>query len=437
MTFSSNVRSARYAAAALLVTVSQTAWPGQFNHRLLSTGERASGLGGAFVALSDDETGMLYNPAGLVNTDRNAPSATVNLISGSRTKYDDVFGSLSWSRDSIGVVPSFFGVSTDIGDHWAIGGSLVVLDYSSEDQTDEFRDVTIGASTYDELRVHNDSSSKAYNFGLTLARGWPDSGLSVGFTGYLHYGERDRSFSQRLSNDADRSTIQDDTSILVDVRQDDEVFGFRPVLGIQYRNSAYSLGLAVSRLFEFQRDYFYAFTGTATTPDDSLSFDLIDDSDELEDQPLHISIGAAMFSAAKSTLSLQIDWFEARGVDRSDPPAGLPPRDIATKTIINFAAGYETLLSPEWTLRAGAYTDYANNRAERAAQFENREEIDVYGVTLSVSKKRKKGYWTLGFDVAHGNGKATLGDIGFGTTNGFEQVDASKSAFNLLLSTTW
>lgn len=428
--------AARLAVLAVAAGLAPSARAGDFNYRMLATGERASGLGGAFVALSDDETGMLYNPAGLVHTDRNAPAATVNLVSGSRTRYDGVFGSLDWSRDSIGVVPSFFGVSTEWND-WTVGGSLAVLDYSSEDQTDQFRDVTIGNSTYDELRVHNDSSSKVYNFGLTVARGWADSGLSVGLTTYLHYAERDRSFTQRLSSDADPSTVQDDTSILIDVRQDDETFGLRPVLGIQYRTPGYSLGLSASRLFAFRRDYFYAFTGTATTPGGSLAFDLIDDSNRREDQPLHISLGAAMFSASKSTLSVQIDWVEARGVNRLQVPAGLPPRDLATRRVINFSAGVETSVSENWTLRAGAYTDFANNHADRAVQFENREEIDVYGLAVNLSKRRKKGYWTLGFDVAHGNGKATLGDIGFGTTDGFERVDASRSTYNLLLSTTW
>lgn len=419
-----------------LLSASTGVWAGEFNNRLLATGERAAGMGGAFVALADDDSGMLYNPAGLVHSNSDAPSATVNVVSASSTRYDDVFGALSWKRDSLGIVPSFFGVTTTTSGGWIVGASVVVLDYFSEDQTDQFRDVAVGQTTYDELRVHNDSTGQTYNSGITLAREWADSGWSIGLTTYFHYSERNRSFSQRLSQDSEPSTVQDDSTIQIQVNLDDETIGIRPILGAQFRNDRFSLGLSASQLLPIKRDYFYAFTGTATTPSESLAFDLVDDSDKHERQPLLLSLGTALFVSNTTLVSIQVDHATSRNINVNSVPAGLPPRDVDMTAVTNLSAGIETALSSRWVLRGGVYTDKANNEVDEAVLFERREEIDVYGLAFSVSKRRERGYWTLGFDVARGNGKASLGDVGFGTDS-LQRVDASKSAFNLLISTTW
>lgn len=437
-------RGLRFATLSIVLGSSPQAIGGDFNHRVLATGERASGLGGAFVALADDDTGMLYNPAGLVHADHSAPSATVNVLSASRTRYEDVFGAVEWTRDSIGVVPSFFGVSTTGSDGWVYGGSLVVLDFYSEDQRDLFGDVQIGPTEWDELRVHNDSSGKVLNAGFTLARAWADTGWSAGLTTYLHYAERNRTFSQRLSEDASAGTAQDDRTVQVQVNSDDQSLGLRPILGVQYRTQAYSLGLSVSRLMLLHRDYFYAFAGTATdttapaNPERNFTFDLVDDSNDRESQPWHVALGLALSLSERSKLAFQADHFTSRDTDANDVPGGLPPRDLDMKTVTNFAVGMESSLTPQWTMRMGLYSDLANNRADEAELFDRREEIDVYGLAFSLSKRRERGYWTVGLDVARGKGDATLGDVGFDdSVAAIQRVDASKSSLNLLLSTTW
>lgn len=411
---------------------------GDYNNRPLATGERSSGLGGAYVALSDDETGMLYNPAGIAYAPSGGgPSGTVNVLAGSSTEYENVFGSTTWTRDSIEVVPSFFGAMVDVGPG-KLGGSLVVLDSSSEDQTDQFEDVLIGSTTYDELRVHNNYGSRTYNFGLSYAQKLAAPGWSAGGSLYVHYSKRDRSFLQRLSEDADPSTVEDDTSVLVQVEQEDTQIGLRPVLGLMYRTDAFSIGASISQVLPLTRDYFYAFTGDAVTPTDALSFDIIDDSSNTEDYPFNAALGMAFFASQETVYTVQLEYFSSREVDLDDVPGGAPPRDVGMKSVVNVAAGVEKRLSPIWLMRAGLYTDFANNRAGDAVLFERREEIDMYGGALSFSRKVGEGYWTLGLEAAYGSGDATLGDLGFGTGgDDIERVDASRFVYNLLLSTAW
>ena len=64
----------RHACLALLLLLGTSAHADFFNGRNLLLGERASLLGGAFTALSDDATAGYYNPAGLVQ----APGFTVS-----------------------------------------------------------------------------------------------------------------------------------------------------------------------------------------------------------------------------------------------------------------------------------------------------------------------------------------------------------------------
>jgi long-chain fatty acid transport protein len=61
-----NFRAAIAVSGALLTSqfLSSSAFADEFHFSNLLVGERPSGLGGAFTALSDDHTGMVYNPAG-------------------------------------------------------------------------------------------------------------------------------------------------------------------------------------------------------------------------------------------------------------------------------------------------------------------------------------------------------------------------------------
>lgn len=49
-----------------------------FHYNSVIIGERASGMGGAYVAVSDDTAGLYYNPAGIILAQSNSVSASVN-----------------------------------------------------------------------------------------------------------------------------------------------------------------------------------------------------------------------------------------------------------------------------------------------------------------------------------------------------------------------
>ncbi|RYZ71254.1 MAG: hypothetical protein EOP09_04915 [Proteobacteria bacterium] len=56
-------RSTRLALAILTLS-GASAYADQFHYHNLVVGERAMGLGGAFTAVADDASAIVYNPAG-------------------------------------------------------------------------------------------------------------------------------------------------------------------------------------------------------------------------------------------------------------------------------------------------------------------------------------------------------------------------------------
>ena len=406
-----------------------------FEYKPLLTGERAAGLAGAFVALSDDQSGMLYNPAGLVRADAEGTAATVNVLSSHQTEYENVFGGTSWTRSSVDLIPGFTGSLGKPDENTAYGFSIVVLDAGAEDQTDQFEDVSVGTEQYDELRVHNNFSSVRYLFGVSGARALNNE-WSIGMSLYIDYEDLDRSFTQRLSDDADPLTVQDDKVALVQVQRENSSIGIRPVLGIHRISGDWRYGLSVTQTIPISRDYFYAYSASLNGfGNNDIAFDLIDKSDDTVKQPLEISIGIANQVSDDLLWTMQIDHYTSR-VIASPQDASKPPRDLSAKSVTNFAVALEKAIGSDWLYRTGLYTNFANNNAREASPFERREEIDAYGVTFSVTRApEKKRPWTLGVQVESGNGEATLGDVGFGG-NG-ETVDASTFGLNAFVSTTW
>lgn len=78
--------------AALTLSCPRSALADDSHYQSILVGDRATGLGGAFTALSDDSSGVYYNPAGLAE----APSSSISL-------FGSVFGyaSQSYSVDSL------------------------------------------------------------------------------------------------------------------------------------------------------------------------------------------------------------------------------------------------------------------------------------------------------------------------------------------------
>lgn len=100
--------------ATALNVVPQMAKADLFHYSNLLIGQRAIGLGGAFTALSDDTSGLYYNPAGLALQSSSELSGSINSFYLKKNTFERVFGEKQFEESARGNVSSFFGLSKKI-----------------------------------------------------------------------------------------------------------------------------------------------------------------------------------------------------------------------------------------------------------------------------------------------------------------------------------
>ena len=85
-----------------------------FHYNNLLIGPRAIGLAGAFTAISDDTSGLFYNPGGLALQNSTELSSSINTFYLKKNTFERVFGEKAFEESARGSVSSFFGFSKKI-----------------------------------------------------------------------------------------------------------------------------------------------------------------------------------------------------------------------------------------------------------------------------------------------------------------------------------
>ena len=119
--------------------ISATALADQMHYRNIITGERAQGLGGAYTGVSDDASGVYYNPAGLAFAQSNDISGSANAFYNKTITYKDVLGTDDWKEESSGTLAPFFGVMQKLDKYLPglVGGfAYYMTDTELKDQDD-------------------------------------------------------------------------------------------------------------------------------------------------------------------------------------------------------------------------------------------------------------------------------------------------------------
>lgn len=444
----------RYLNAALAVSgallsalvVVPSAQADEFHFSNLLVGERPSGLGGAYTALSDDHTGMVYNPAGIAFADAGREVASINLFAGTSVTYDQVFGNKGWTRSSGELVPGFFGGLFELSEDSMAGYVLSVRDSLSEDQDQVFKEVTAtnaaldpnGSGTFSEVRVNSNINYRWYDAGFSYAKKLND-GWSWGVSLLGHYRTHDVSFNQRIldydTDDTRPNTQTNDASASVFSSREWTEYGFRPRFGIRWAGEKHSFGATLANTVVLSRDYRYQSAFDLISPTVNGSEDTLHTSSQKQKFPLELKIGGAFQMTPALKLIADVSYFgkTTHDYEFSDDPANAdaPPAVLDTKAFTNFAIAFEYATDSAYSYRGAIFTDNANTDVSSVRKLERREEIDSIGITFSVTHTDTNGqYWNLGALVSSGDGDATLGDFGFG--NGQDAVvEASRLVYSI------
>jgi long-chain fatty acid transport protein len=76
--------------------------------------------------------------------------------------------------------------------------------------------------------------------------------------------------------------------------------------------------------------------------------------------------------------------------------------------VLNAALGAEYYFTRNWALRGGLFSNRSNSPDVKGLPNEQTEKIDVYGVSLSLTRFIKSTSFTAGSIYSYGSGKAQI-----------------------------
>ncbi len=420
--------------AALFIAGTSSA--DDYHYTNLLVGERASGMGGAYVAVSDDATGLYYNPAGAVYTAGRSLSASVNAYYDSVKTYKGVIGGNGWTRRSSSLLPNYFGVVQPVGSI-KLGISYAVPESLMENQDQTFTNLPLNPAlvpfnppgTFISSYIINfNNESNVYNFGPSIAMEL-NSKISTGLTLYYYQKRTMWILNQLIKTSNGGYEWTNDKYLL-------EEWGWRPVLGFMLTPAdSFSVGLAVSKIFIWGSNTMTQHslraegiapseTNLSVLPDGQTNFS------QKRNYPTQISLGVAWFPSPSLLLSADLNYFTQ--VDEQDVTVNGQTyafRPLA-KAVTNFALGTEYYFSKTWAMRAGLFSDYANTPKISSSAAGQNEHIDIYGGTLSFSHFTRNTSVTLGTGYTMGEGKAQI-------TGGSNIQDATTTGWMIFLSSSY
>lgn len=398
------VLAGMFAASPLAIADSN-----HYNNMLI--GDRASGMAGAYAAVSDDPSGLYYNPAGIVYAGSRNFSASVNAYHTSSTRYKNVIGGQDWERTSSSLLPNFFGVVQPLG-KGLIGFSYAVTDSVIEDQ--DFSTL-VGADRFIMNLNYRDSTNK---FGPSYAYPISDS-LAVGATLYAHFRN-----TKLIANQMVQSTTSP-TFLLNNVYNEADETGIEPILGIMWSPAdRVSIGASVRKTSIINSSWGIQTMAASDTSTPIITFPANSNGygEDKRNMPTETRIGAAYFPSNRLLLSADMTHHSATEASGPFP---------AKEATLNIALGVEYYPSSTWAVRTGFYTNNSNNPAPDASKTDQDDHIDLRGVTLSLTHITRTSSLTGGIGYAKGSGEAQP----YSQDNQIRDVEASS--FTAYLSSSY
>ncbi len=359
-------------------------------------GNRSSGLGGAYTALSDDPSGCYYNPAGIAFAPAESLSASVNAITRSVKTYEDTLTGADdithdWEQESSSLLPNFFGIIRKFGPGM-VGLSYAVPDSINRRQKQRFYNIRSTETDNDiqEYAININDSDKTYLFGPSYAYSLSDS-LSVGATLYVYYRDVELIRNQFL-------TFAQGQHYLINSYESKTDYGVKPTIGVIFEPmDKLAIGFSISKIKIVSSDnetqgIFRNSLSSDFSDTNTITYSRIENSQK-DKFPLTCSFGIGYFFSSKLLISGDMVYSES--IDDK-------------KEVMNVSYGIEYYFRDNMALRTGIYTDYANTEEVSSARANQEEHVDIYGLNFSLTRFSRASSITLGFSYGQGKGDAQV-----------------------------
>jgi len=364
-------------------------------------GERASGLGGAFVAISDDPSGIFHNPAGIAFSLENYLNISANAFNIGRQTFENIYPGQNYVYKSQAFVPSFFGFTQSVG-KGKFGFAVVTPNSDDIDQDDR---ADRPASTGVDPRAFQRKFSKqdvTYLVGPAYARELGTNlALGVSFLALA------RTYK-----------VIDNTLVLYDpigtgkynlhqAHFNQRSFGGVFKVGLEWMPvSKWSFGLVFTKNYNFggsgtarSLDMKVDASGTPITPDGTVPHDLTlgENTTNYFAPPVNyaVSLGTAYFITREALFTAQLDYHSPQP-NYSEYPMG---------ATINWSFGGEYFALDWLALRAGFYSNNSNARTLIAGGMNQGVKVDQIGATFAGTVYRSGTSISLGVTYSKGVGK--------------------------------
>lgn len=381
-------------------------------------GTRAMALGGAFVALGDDPSGLYYNPAGICDTRRLNVSVSASLygIERQSTTGHLNIGAGTFSiagLNELNVIPGEVGAIKgggtldDRGTSFAYGFDLTVPSFRS------FR-----SDASDPFQVHTRVLDRTF---IVAA------GAAGRFTDRLNLGAALQYVLRFYETTEDALNVQGDPA--------------NPAVGVYHANASFQTGSLVLLLgakYRLSDEWTLGasvglpgvplHSGGDVTVQDVASVpgtpnQVVVHTSSVESQasvPAMARLGAAWRKPGTWTVSAQLTGHLGTSYDRFGVPADIAQRlrlqdHIERKPVLDVNAGAELLLGPKYALAMGFFTSrsaapgYSLNPDGSLASGSSREpHVSLYGATLALGLLGEHSLSHLGVSASYGTGETAV-----------------------------
>jgi long-chain fatty acid transport protein len=404
---------------ALLALTGTESKGSQYHYKNVLVGDRAAGLGGAFAAVSDDPSGVYYNPAGLAFCFENYFSGSANTYTLSEEKYLNVFPGKDYKFNTGGLIPSFFGLTQTFG-RTKLGFAIIVPNSDLIDQNDLLENISTKDNYANTLKRRLFRRDTTYMVGPSIARELAENfavGLSV--FGAFRF---DQIIDQQVVLYNPMPSGQYAIFLSDMTRKSIAVI---PRLGIQFMpRPKWSVGIAASRpinisgsgTFRSTAPNFTTVDGTSATTTVPVTYTGSYSNDINSSRVNGVSfpskfpevfwftLGNAFFFSKKFMLSADFDYYTAQ--------QGYSEYPIAATW--NASLGSEIYLSDSTVLRLGAYTNRANTSSLSTTKTDQSPNVNFWGGSSAIAFVRPGSSFSLGLSYLKGSGQ---GQVVAGTTS--------------------
>jgi long-chain fatty acid transport protein len=421
---------------ALAIAAAAPASADDGNYQNYTLGERGSGMAGAVIATTRDLDAAFYNPAGLgfITADRLSLSTSIYGLY-RYTVFSGLGPDHNYCVREFETIPSSFGSVINASDRIKLSFSAFIPDDISYNHQESFRrpGATVpGLATYEYFSyIVNDQQLW---IGPSLGYLVNDR-FSLGASVFVVY----RSMVSKQNWTVAQTTVPpgdivEQATRIYDI--DFSNYGLLALLGAQYRLTDHLfLGATVQTPVVNLRG-----TGELLYAETTPVQDILIHSDgmkSLNRLPARFSLGAAWRETgrfaveADVTYHLPVSYSELEGTD--DWTGADVEYFLRRLAVVNANLGGEYYVMKNYPLRAGFFTNISSAPEPDPLIPLTTDQIDMYGVTLSVGNETEHTTINVGLTYVWGDGKT----LGYGQDYTTSVVETRESYLLLSLSSSY